>query len=224
MRIAIFGGSFDPPHRGHLAIARAAVKRLALDVVWMTPAGTQPFKIDSSKTTYDDRLAMVRLAVADEPHVVASDIDAPLVDGHPNYTVDLLRRIRAGQGAEVELYFLLGADAFLSLKQWHCAEELPFLCRFIVAGRPGSSIDDLTAALPDGIDAMRTLRDSAAKKLVTWELRNQAGLHSELYLMPDLQEDISATDIRAAICGEHSKASVLAPSVLRYIEERGLYC
>lgn len=174
-------------------------------------------------TGYEDRLAMVRLAVAGETRIVASDIDAPRSSGDPNYTVDLLRRVRLELAPDDKLFFLLGADAFLSLGQWHGTAELPFLCRFIVAGRPGSSMDDVPAALAKGIEAVRIVDENASNKLVAWELRDQAGLRSELYLMPDLHEDISATDIRAAISGERSAGCVLAPSVLRYIEERGLY-
>jgi nicotinate-nucleotide adenylyltransferase len=223
MRVAIFGGSFDPPHRGHLAIARAAAERLGLDRLWMAPAGTQPLKIGFAGSSYLDRLAMARLAVAGESKIAASEIDAPRGDGLPNFTVELMRRVRAELDAEDELFFLLGADSLLSLRQWREAEELLFLCRFIVAGRPGWSLDDVCAALPEGVSAVRKDGDRGAADLAAWELRNQAGRGSELYLMPDLQEDISATDIRAAIAGERSAEGLLAPAVLEYIESHGLY-
>src|SRR5271170_3139996 len=95
MRIAFFGGSFDPPHRGHLAIARAAIERLALDVVWMAPVGAQPLKPGGFSTSYADRLAMVELAVVGEPRIVPSVIDAPRSDGEPNFTIDVLTSITA---------------------------------------------------------------------------------------------------------------------------------
>jgi len=223
MRIAIFGGSFDPPHRGHLAIARAAVERLALDVLWMAPAGTQPLKQDLAMTGYADRMTMVQLAVASQTRIVASEVDRPRSDGAPNYTVDLLRQVRAELNENDELFFLLGADAFLSLRHWHCAADLPFLARFIIAGRPGSSMEDVPAVLPEGIRATRLADQGESQQLVTWKLVNRAGQRSELYFLPDLHEEISATDIRAAISGEESAAGVLAPAVLRYIEERCLY-
>jgi len=223
MRVGIFGGSFDPPHRGHVAIARAAVERLGLDALWMAPAGTQPLKIGFASASYADRLAMVELAVAGETNIAASEIDAPRADGLPNFTVDLLRRVRAEIDGKDELFFLLGADSFLTLRQWHGAAELPFLCRFIVAGRPGSLVDDVRLALPEGISAARKSGESSSGGLVAWELRGQAGMGSALYFMPDLQEDISATDIRAAIAGERSAAGLLASPVLRHIETHGLY-
>jgi nicotinate-nucleotide adenylyltransferase len=223
MRIAFFGGSFDPPHRGHVAIARAAIERLGLDKVWMAPVGAQPLKPDGFSTSYADRLAMVKLAAAGEPRIVASAIDAPRKDGRPNYTIDVLTSITASLPAGDTLYFLLGADAFLSLKQWQGAEDLPFLCDFIVAGRPGFSIEDVPGALPAAIKAERESGDSGLAGIVTWLLHNNSERHSRLHLMPDLHEDISATHIRAALAGEESEEGVLSPAVLRYIREKGLY-
>jgi nicotinate-nucleotide adenylyltransferase len=225
MRTAFFGGSFDPPHRGHLAIARAAAQRLSLDRVWMAPAGTQPLKLDAGATSYTDRLAMVELAVAGEPRISASSVDAPRTDGRPNYTMDVLLDLKRGLRTGDELFFLLGADAFLSLKQWHRASELPMVCGLIVAGRPGFSMDDVASALPDGVRA--TQKEDSAPGVLTWELRNDAGQRSSLDWMPDLHEDISATDIRAAIAGDPSGRpsgeGVLAAPVLRYIKAKGLY-
>jgi nicotinate-nucleotide adenylyltransferase len=228
MRIAFFGGSFDPPHRGHLAIARAAIERLALDTVWMAPVGAQPLKPGGFSTSYADRLTMVDLAAAGDPRIAPSSIDAPRSDGQPNYTIDVLTSIHASLAPGDKLFFLLGADAFLSLKQWHGAEQLPFLADFIVAGRPGFSIEEVRQALPASIQAQHEPNDSgpagiAASGVETWSLKNQSGAQSHLYLMPDLHEDISATQIRAALAGEESEEGVLSPAVLRYIREKGLY-
>jgi nicotinate-nucleotide adenylyltransferase len=222
MRIAFFGGSFDPPHRGHLAIAEAAGRRLALDEVWMAPAGAQPLKLDGHTTSYEDRLAMVELAVSGRPRMVASSIDAPRSDGRPNFTVDVLTAIRSTLQPADQLFFLLGADALLSLREWHRPAELLFICEMIAAGRPGFSIDDLASVLPGGIVAEKSVTDGSTE-LVVWELRDNGGRRSRLYLMPDLREDISATDIRAAVAGEESAEGVLCPSVLRYIQRKGLY-
>ena len=95
MRIAFFGGTFDPPHCGHISIARAAIRRLALDQVLVAPVGTQPLKGGSAHSSFEDRLAMVRLAVAGEPGLIASSVDAPLPNGQPNYTFDTLQRLRS---------------------------------------------------------------------------------------------------------------------------------
>ena len=223
MRLALFGGSFDPPHRGHLAIARAAIQRLGIDRVWMAPVGAQPLKPDGFSTSFTDRLAMVELTVANDPEIIPLDIDAPRSDGQPNYTIDVLSAIRADLPPTDHLFFLLGADAFLSLKQWHGAEQLPLLCDFIVAGRPGFSIDDVASALPSGLLAEHDPAANDSPQLVTWLLKKGYSTRSRLYLMPDLQEDISATHIRAALAGEESEEGVLSPLVLRYIRDRGLY-
>ena len=137
MRIAFFGGTFDPPHCGHIAIARAAITRLALDQVLVAPVGTQPLKGGSAHSSFEDRLAMVRLAVAGEPGLTASNVDAPLPGGQPNYTFDTLQRLRSQLQPTDELFCLLGADSFLTLKRWHQCTELLLFCDFIVAGRPG---------------------------------------------------------------------------------------
>lgn len=223
MRIAFFGGTFDPPHRGHLAIARAALRRFAMDEVWMAPAGAQPLKRNEEAASYDDRLEMVALAVEACRGITASAVDAPRSDGKPNYTIDVLTAIRGGLEAQDELFFLLGADAFLSLRQWHRAAELPFLCKLIVAGRPGFSLDDLAEALPSGLRMENASGVTLAGGVVARLLRNDADEESTLYLMPDLREDVSATDIRAAIAGEESASGVLSPAVVRYIEEKKLY-
>jgi nicotinate-nucleotide adenylyltransferase len=223
MRIAWFGGSFDPPHRGHLAIARAARDRLALDAVWMAPVGAQPLKPDGFSASFADRLAMVALAAAGEAAILPSDADAPRADGQPNYTIDALAAIKAARPPGDQLFFLLGADAFLSLKQWQGAEQLPFLAEFIVAGRPGFAIEDVPQALPAPIRAERESGPRENQRLLAWSLQNDRGEHSRLHLMPDLREDVSATHIRAALAGEESEDGVLNPAVLRYIRENGLY-
>ena len=94
-RIAFFGGSFDPPHLGHLAVARAAREALALDTVLFAPVGTQPLKPTGSTAGFDDRVAMTRLAIAGEPAFEISLADAPKPSGAPNYTLDTLRKLKS---------------------------------------------------------------------------------------------------------------------------------
>ena len=92
MRVALFGGTFDPIHRGHLALASAAASAFALDRVLFAPVGRQPLKAESPAATFADRLEMTRLAVASaaDPSFAVSSVDAPRPDGAPNYTVDTL--------------------------------------------------------------------------------------------------------------------------------------
>jgi nicotinate-nucleotide adenylyltransferase len=224
MRIAFFGGTFDPPHRGHIAVARAAIMRLELDRVLMAPVGTQPFKADSAHSSFEDRLAMVRLAVTAEPGITASEIDAPLPDGRPNYTIDTLHRLRKELRPTDVLFCLLGADSLLTLKGWYQCTELLLFCDFIIAGRPGFSLEQINAALPPGIVNTGEHREQAFTR---YTLSGPTGQTSGLFLLPDLDQDISATEIRAALANgadqQNVLAPVLAPGVAEFIRTHGLY-
>lgn len=220
MRIAFFGGTFDPPHCGHIAIARAAIRRLALDQVLVAPVGTQPLKGGSAHSSFEDRLAMVKLAVAEEPGLMASSVDAPLPNGQPNYTFDTLQRLRGQLQPTDMLFCLLGADSFLTLKSWHRCAELLVFCDFIVAGRPGFSLQEVNSALPKGVDNVGECRDAGCTRFT---LSGPSGQSAELFLLPDLDQDISATEIRAALAEGSTPQTVLPSSVADYIRVHGLY-
>jgi nicotinate-nucleotide adenylyltransferase len=218
MRIAFFGGTFDPPHRGHIAIAQAARTRLALDQVLVAPVGTQPLK--GAHSSFEDRLAMVRLAVAGEPGLVASSVDAPLPDGQPNYTLATLQRLQSDLQPSDQLFCLMGADSFLTVKRWHRCAELLLFCDFIVAGRPGFSLRQINDALPEGVENTGEYRESAFTRFV---LAGASGRQATLFLLPDLDQDISATEIRAALAGGSEQQTVIAPAVAEYIRSHALY-
>jgi nicotinate-nucleotide adenylyltransferase len=172
-RVAFFGGSFDPPHLGHLAIARAARDAFHLDRVLFAPVGAQPLKPEGSSASFEDRLAMTRLAIENEPGFELSLADAPKSsparspqqppDYSPNYTIDTLEGLRAEFGPACALYCLMGADAFFGLRRWHRAAEIPYAAALIVASRPpisrsrqpldgpGQPLDELSSALPPGL-------------------------------------------------------------------------
>jgi nicotinate-nucleotide adenylyltransferase len=220
MRIAFFGGTFDPPHCGHLAIARAAVTRLALDQVLVAPVGTQPLKGGSAQSSFDDRLAMVRLAVEAVPGLTASSVDAPLPGGQPNYTFDTLQRLRHQLQPTDTLFCLLGADSFLTLKWWHRCSDLLVCCDFIVAGRPGFSLEQINGALPQGVENRGEHREAG---ITRFTLAGPSGKSAGLFVLPDLDQDISATEIRAALAGGSEPQTVLPPAVADYIRSHGLY-
>jgi len=226
MRIAFFGGSFDPPHRGHLAIARAAVDCVGLDRVLFAPVGTQPLKRDLQPAAFEDRLAMVRLAIEGESRFDVSLIDAPRADGKPNFTLHTLRTLRRSLAPEDELFCLLGADSFLSIRQWKGADDLLFACDFIVAGRPGFELTNLRSALPEDVLVTGTPR-LFSPGCLSVGLESRDRQRSRLYLLPDLKEDISATEIRAALNGPRSQAAdehaVLPAAVIAYIRAQDLY-
>lgn len=234
-RVAFFGGSFDPPHQGHLAVARAARAALSLDTVVFAPVGAQPLKPHGSTASFDDRVAMTRLAIACEPGFSVSLVDAPKPAAAPNYTIDTLQRLRAELPSDGALYCLMGADSFLSLRRWHRAAEIPFVAPLIVASRPGQPLDDLVAALPRGL-TMEPAPDPihsgstapfAPHDLCSYLLRNPSGGTAPLYLLPGLHADISASQIRDQIqtLSESSApgSRLLPVAVLNYIRTRGLY-
>ena len=140
-RVAFFGGSFDPPHLGHLAVARAARAAFRLDTVLFAPVGAQPLKPEGSAASFEQRLAMTRLAIAGEPGFEVSLADAPKLSREhsfaPNYTIDTLEGLRAGLAPECALFCLMGADTFFGLHRWRRAAEIPFVAPLIVASRPG---------------------------------------------------------------------------------------
>ncbi len=135
-RLAFFGGSFDPPHRGHLAIARAATRQLALDQVLFAPTGRQPFKARGAHAPFADRLRMVELLCEGEPGWQASNLDAPHPDNAPNYTVDALEML-AHTHPDASLFAILGADSLEQFPRWHRASRLLELATWVVVSRPG---------------------------------------------------------------------------------------
>jgi nicotinate-nucleotide adenylyltransferase len=229
-RVAFFGGSFDPPHLGHVEVARAARAALGLDAVLFAPVGAQPLKASGSTAGYEDRVAMTRLAIAGEPGFEISLADAPKASGEPNYTLETLKGLRAELEGDCALYFLMGADSFFGLGKWHRAAEIPFVAALIVASRPGQRLDGLKAELPPGLtmeDAESRSEAREGLEVRRFLLRNEAGLTAEFYLLPGLDVGISASDIRAGIrdgAGDAAGGRALLPAaVAEYVQEHGLY-
>jgi nicotinate-nucleotide adenylyltransferase len=248
-RVAFFGGSFDPPHLGHLAIARAAREALRLDRVLFVPVGMQPLKRGGSTASFPDRLAMTELAVAGEPGFEVSLADAPSAKGEPNYTLETLRRLRASLSPQACLFCLIGADSFRSLREWRGANEIPFAASLIVASRPGQKLDDVAGFLPrgltlesaeteegtwgpglpdEGLQATAEIPGSAGAgiELRSFLVRGSDGNTGRFYLLPGLDIEISASEIRDHLRGsvEGSEAALSLPApVVRYIRAHGLY-
>jgi nicotinate-nucleotide adenylyltransferase len=232
-RVAFFGGSFDPPHLGHLAVARAARDALRLDRVLFAPVGAQPLKLRGSTAPFADRVAMTSLAIAGEPGFEISLADAPSSDNRPNYTLETLGVLRAGLPPGGSLFCLMGADSFVSLRRWRGAAEIPFVASLIVASRPGQQLDDLARFLPGGLTLEPCiLADDASPPSVQIELRsylvrNPAGQTAPFYLLPGLDVEISASEIRkqvpSAAQNPTAARSPLPASVAEYIRTNGLY-
>ena len=198
MRIGYFGGTFDPPHRAHLRVAQAAADTFGLDRVLLAPTGLQPLKAQAPQVSFEDRLAMTRLLCADDRRLEASAIDGPLDDGSFNYTVDALSRLHA-QEPGADLFALAGADSFLTLRQWREPERLLQLAEWIVVSRPDFCLDDVAS------------------------LNLTAAQRARVHLLPELDEDVSATGIRERLRVGVSCGTMLTPSVALYIARMHLY-
>lgn len=220
MKIGFFGGSFDPPHRGHIAVARLAMERLGLDRVLFAPVGVQPLKRDRAEAGYADRVAMTKLAIENEPGFEVSSIDAPRQDSRANYTIDTLRSLRATFAHDDQVFCIMGADSFLSIGKWYRAADLLVACDFVVAARPGFDLGRLTAALPATVSVASC--DTAQPGALVLCVR-RGPRESKLYLLPDLDEDASASGVRASLHRGAGAPNALAPAVAAWIRAHGLY-
>ena len=224
MNVALFGGSFDPVHRGHLAVARAAQRRYKLDQIYFVPTSLQPLKRGQPAAPFADRYAMLALATRNEKRFLPSLLEAPdgKTSGTPNYTIDTVRRFRAqwggrkghGRGGSRDrLFFLIGADSFLSIGRWFKSEELLREVEFIIATRPGFPLKDITGALPASLRAQTVIQEG----------KGAADGEVALHLLRRVNQDVSATAIREAAARGESLKRWLDPVVASFIVKIGLY-
>jgi nicotinate-nucleotide adenylyltransferase len=138
LNLGILGGTFDPPHIGHLIVAEQARAQLQLDEVWFAPAGQPPHKRNRKVSKAEHRVAMTRLAIADNPHfkLCLADIKRP----GPHYSTDLMRLLRL-QHPRNQWYFIIGGDSLADLPNWHQPQQFVQLARLAVAHRPGFQPD-----------------------------------------------------------------------------------
>ena len=148
MRLALFGGTFDPIHNAHLTVAREAADQFALDQVWFIPAAHPPHKSDNTGANYEDRYRMTELACQADPRFIPSRLEAG--DGK-SYTIDTVEKVR-GMGHEP--YFIIGADAFAEIQSWHRWQDLLRETEFIVVTRPGHQYASPPAARVSRLDTV----------------------------------------------------------------------
>lgn len=194
MRIGVFGGTFDPPHNGHLALARACVKELELDELLFVPAAQNPLKSTGPRASGQDRLTMLGLLVAGEDNMGVVDLE--IQKGGASYTVDTMADLQMVQPADY--WFLLGADALKTLGEWKSPGKLMRLCRLGVVLRPSQADADVVTRFGE-----------AYRERV------------DLIRMPPVAT--SATEIRNRIARGQTIAPYVPQAILAYIEEKGLY-
>jgi nicotinate-nucleotide adenylyltransferase len=206
--LGLLGGTFDPVHKAHLALARAAMDELGLEGVLWIPSGV-PGHRARPRTPVKDRLAMLRLALADEPRFTLDSSDA--VSSEPTYTIHTLTRLRGELGSQRALVFIIGADQLLALDSWRDWRHLFELTHFAVAERPGYPVERarLPAALAEELDRREAVRLDG----------RPAGCILRFAMPP---QDVSATAIRAGLAAG-KPADALPEAVLDYIHSHHLY-
>lgn len=231
MNVGLFGGSFDPIHRGHMALAQAAAEHYSLGRVLFVPANLPPHKQKQPITAFVHRYAMVALATQEEKSFFPSVLEAPPESRPtgpakapaavlPNYTLDTVRRLKQSLKKADRLFLLIGIDAFRDIAKWHEAKALLAECEFVVASRPGFSLRDVAESLPDG------LRPPAA---VIKPFQKQAAIGDlvlpgvTLRLLEGVQQNVSATMIREAAAQSKPLGKWLDPKVAEYVRKMGLY-
>lgn len=198
MKIGIYGGTFDPVHLGHIAVARLAMERVDLGCVQFVPSAHPPHKNGVVHTSGPDRMAMLSLAIGEEARFVVNDIE--LEPNAPQYTVDTMRALRRAYPRE-QLYFIIGGDSLLYLDEWHESDALLRETPFIAICRP-----------QNGVSAQRQKAEALLREygaditLVEWQG------------MP-----ISSTAIREFAGQGRPVAAYTGEAVAAYIHAHGLY-
>ena len=238
MNIGLLGGTFDPIHRGHIALARAALEKCKLSRIYFVTANVPPHKQLQPLSSFLHRYAMVALATAPEKAFVPSLLEAPeefsggesaAAPGKgkekdrtpkPNYTIDTVRRLKRSLKAGDRLFLLIGIDAFADIAKWHQAEDLFRECAFVVVSRPGYSLADGANALPERL---------RPKPAVTRPFHKQAAIGdlvltgATVHLLEKVHQPVSATAIRDAAAAGKPLWRLVDAGVADYIKKVGLY-
>ena len=222
MNIGLFGGTFDPIHRGHLALARAAQERFSLSRIYFVPAHVPPHKQKQPLADYFHRYTMIALATAEEKAFIPSLLEAPTTSDadKPNYSIDTVRRVKATLKKSDQLFFLIGIDAFNDIAKWHQAEALFRECAFTVASRPGFSLADVANALPESLRPAAHVTKPFAKQPAKGDLVLSG---ATVHLLDGVHQPVSATAIRQAVTAKKPLGRFVEPAVADYIKKMGLY-
>lgn len=195
------GGTFNPIHYGHLVTAEEAFHQFSLDLVLFMPSGHPPHKKDGEIISAEDRYLMTVLATSSNPHFSVSRLEIERIG--PSYTIDTLRELRKVYGAEVNFYFITGADAILEILTWKDTEKIYELCSFIAATRPGYSLNRFRE--------LHLIDDDETKP------------KPKIFFMEVPALAISSTDIRNRIKARRPIRYLLPDEVAVYIEKKHLY-
>lgn len=229
MNIGLFGGTFDPIHRGHVALATAAEEKFKLRQLHFVPANVPPHKQTQPLTPYLHRFTMLSLATSANKNWIPSLLEAPEEPNglpgkkktpDPNYSIDTVRQLKSGLKPTDRIFFLIGIDAFLQIQTWHEPLALFSECAFIVASRPGHSLADVANALPESLRPKPAATEPFRKHPAQGDLLLPG---VEVHLLDGLQHAISATAVRTAAQAGRPLGKLLDPAVADYIKKQDLY-
>ncbi|HTW22826.1 MAG TPA: nicotinate-nucleotide adenylyltransferase [Candidatus Baltobacteraceae bacterium] len=210
--VALFGGTFDPVHAGHIAVAQAAQRRFQLDAIHFIPSSHPPHKPQRELTPFAHRYAMVALACGGHQGFIPSLAEAPIGGPHVFYTIETVRKFRR-EHPDAHLYFIVGADQFLEIPTWKSYDTLLDLCDFIIASRPGFRLDALRLVIPP-----EKLGRTAAQNPQKIVLRK-----STVYLLTTVASHVSSTEVRVRRERGQSIHGLVPARVEEYILGQALY-
>ena len=212
--IALFGGTFDPIHSGHIAVAQAAQRRFHLDAIYFIPSSRPPHKTKAALAPFPHRYAMIALACADHQGFLPSLAEAETNGASPRvfYTIDTVREFRR-RHPDDHVYFILGADQFLEIPTWKSYEALLDSCDFIIASRPGFRLDALRLVVPP--DRLRRGETQNPNQIA---LRKSA-----IHLLTTVSSHVSSTEVRDRLEQHKSIRSLVPARVEEYILGQALY-
>jgi nicotinate-nucleotide adenylyltransferase len=212
--VALFGGTFDPVHGGHITVAQAAQRRFHLDAIYFIPSSRPPHKTQRELTPFIHRYAMVSLACAGHAGFLPSLVEAPAsgAPSHVFYTIDTVRRFHR-EHPDDHLYFIVGADQFLEIPTWKNYESLLDACDFIIASRPGFRLDALRLVIPP-----EKLGRTAAQDPHKIVLRKSA-----IHMLSTVASHVSSTEVRERLQGKQSIHGLVPALVEEYILGQALY-
>ena len=222
--IALFGGTFDPIHTGHIAVAQAAQRRFHLDSIYFIPSSHPPHKPQAELAPFIHRYTMAAVACADHSGFIPSLAEGPTGAGERVfYSIDTARRFRR-EHPDDHIYFIVGADQFLEVPTWKNYDALLDSCDFIVASRPGFRLDALRLVIPPEKLARATGgTTSGAAGHAAHESNKIVLRKSVIHLLTTVASHVSSTEIRERLAKKQSVRGLVPPRVEEYIQSQALY-
>jgi nicotinate-nucleotide adenylyltransferase len=209
--LGILGGTFDPVHFGHLDCADAARDALSLDELLLMPAYDQPLRTAEPRANVYHRFAMASLATAERDDLRISDIEL-LREGR-SYSADTLRALHADGWSALQLFFILGSDAFAGIAAWHGYPSFLDLAHLVVIARPGTTIDTAAVRVPE---LRARMCEATRGRAISFET-------PRIFLVNAQTRDVSSTMIRERLAASRSIDDLVPPAVARHIAKHHLY-